>query len=953
MRKYFTLLISAMVSVLAIAQGVEPTRGSAQATLEPHELFMTAVVGDTAIAYLTLTNTGTVTISPLWSFSSDYGFLWCDGYNGDIPPAPGDNVRQIPVTYTPTLAGTHTGHLSMYLDGEFYDVYMTGEAIEPAQQVTATPVITVEEHIPNIDDYDEYTYENYYYDSYVTITATGDGDVCLYVNGRAVANPYDIYCSDEPQYVYVTATAQEEGKLISETAELDYLVPSWNQLDMVSPVPEIVADYVDEGVLVTGVGTGEVTLYMEGAQVENPFLVPFSDQDQYYTFMAVNQEEGKLPSMMVSYAVSVPGIVEPYDPYQPNATLTYIVTGENEAAVSGASWSLTDAAIPETVEINGKQYTVTAIHDYAFYCNRDITSVSIPATVVSIGGNAFTGAENLVSITVAADNPVLDSRNNCNAIIETATNTLIVGCQATIIPETVTTIGKEAFEFQENLTAITIPNSVTLIKERAFVRTGLRQLTIPGSVTTIESSAFDSCSQLTSLNMEEGVERIGGRVFFQCTKLPGVTIPSSVTSIGSSVFLYCYAISEMSVESGNTVYDSRNGCNAIIETATNTLVVGCQSTQIPATVTAIGEHAFSSCINLTSIEIPSSVTSIGEYAFSGCSNLQSFVIPNSVKEIGMSAFNSCKKLEELVIPNSVTSMGIGVFSFCEGLTSLTIGSGLDTIPSSTFANCKSLTQVEIPNTVRTIGPLVFSRCTGLQHVSIPASVTSIGNYVFDDCENLESIVVDSDNPIYDSRDNCNALIKTSSQTLIRGCRTTKIPEGVRVIDVYAFDNTKGLTTVKIPNSVRVISSRAFAYCYDLADVEIGSGLLYIEDWAFLNCKALANVTCWAATPPTIQKDDVFDCFENYETAVLHVPQESLSAYQADDEWGKFTHITSFIGGGPGDLNGDGALDVDDVIGLIGMLLDGGQLPAYADLNGDGVPDIDDVTLLISMLLNGH
>jgi len=924
MKKLFTLFIAAMACICAIAQNVDPARGAAQATLEPQELYMTATVGDTVTAYLTLTNTGTVTISPLWALTSSPGYIWTEGYNGDIPPAPGDNVRLIPVTYIPEAAGTHTAHLSMYLDGDFYYVDITGVAVESTEpQVTATPVITVEEHIT---DYDPNVYPYTDDGSYVTFTATGNGDVRLYVNGYSVENPYRAYCWYEPQYCYITATAQEEGKLISETATLDYIVPAWNHIEPLqpSPLPVFMVEELDDYVIVTVEASGTLSLYLDGVEVQSPYYIPRTEVDQNYEFIAINTEEGMAPTE-ASFVVTVAAIVSE----EQSSGIIYTITSDGEVSVSGVLDDVDVVNIPETVEISGVQYTVTGIMDYAFYCNGNITSINIPSTVVTIGGAAFNGTENLTSITIAQGNPVFDSRSGCNAIIETATNTLLVGCKGTVIPGTVTTIGEESFYHQKSLTAIEIPNSVTAIKECAFDGTGLTTVTLPNSVTEIGDYAFAYCNSLTSIDLGQGVRTIGIWAFRECSKLAGITIPASVTSIGSSVFSGCYSMNEMSVDEGNTVYDSRNGCNAIIQTATRTLVFGCMATQIPSTVTAIGERAFQSCTGLTAIVIPSPVKEIGNYAFDGCKNLQSVVIPNSVTTIGSCAFQYCDKLANLVLGNKI-----------------------ETINSSAFAQCNALTEVVLPNSVKTIGIHAFYHCKGLQRVVISSSVTSIGTQAFYWCESLESIEVASDNSVYDSRNNCNAVIRTSTNTLIQGCRTTVIPEDVLFIGENSFCYAK-LASIKIPNSVKSIASSAFEYCYDLAEVEIGSGVAWIGSQAFRRCDALRQVTCHAVTPPTIEKDNTFDCFENYETAVLRVPQTSLDSYKADAEWAKFVHITPFIGAGPGDLNGDGALDVDDVISIISMLVEGGQAPAYADLNGDGVTDIDDVSVIISMMLNGH
>lgn len=229
--------------------------------------------------------------------------------------------------------------------------------------------------------------------------------------------------------------------------------------------------------------------------------------------------------------------------------------------------------------LNNDEVEVASLTDHA-----GLTSITIPSSVThdgttyrvtSIGNRAFEDCTGLTSIVVEGGNTVYDSRSNCNAIIETSTNTLIQGCKTTIIP-----------------------NSVTSIEESAFSGcTGLASITIPNSVTSIGYFAFDGCTGLTS-----------------------VTIPNSVTSIGYRAFSNCSGLMSIVVD-GNKVYDSRNNCNAIIETSTNTLIQGCKTTIIPNSVTSIGDDAFEGCTGLTSITIPNSVTSIGYGAFSGCTDL--------------------------------------------------------------------------------------------------------------------------------------------------------------------------------------------------------------------------------------------------------------------------------------------------------------------------------------------
>lgn len=195
----------------------------------------------------------------------------------------------------------------------------------------------------------------------------------------------------------------------------------------------------------------------------------------------------------------------------------------------------------------------------------------------------------------------------------------------------VTTIGKRAFLYCSDLISIEMPNSVTTIKNCAFAACShLASIAFPNGVTTIESEAFDCCSHLVS-----------------------IVIPSSVTAIGEFVFAGCNGLVSVSVDEGNKVYDSRDNCNAIIETKSNSLISGCRKTVIPGSVTSIGIGAFADCIGLASIGIPSSVTAIGEWAFDGCSGLTSIAIPCNVTAIGCGAFGECHGLVSICSHNSI------------------------------------------------------------------------------------------------------------------------------------------------------------------------------------------------------------------------------------------------------------------------------------------------------------
>ena len=213
-----------------------------------------------------------------------------------------------------------------------------------------------------------------------------------------------------------------------------------------------------------------------------------------------------------------------------------------------------------------------------------------------------------------------------------------------------------------------------------------------------------------------------------------------------------------------------------------------------------------------------SVTSIGSSAFQ-YQNVISIMIPNSVTSIGNFAFSSCSDLTSISIPNSVKSIGNYAFSSSSGLTS-----------------------ISIPNSVKSIGEYAFYGCRGLTSISIPNSVTSIGRGAFDDCISLISIKVESGNAIYDSRNNCNAIIRTSNNELITGCKNTVIPNSVTSIGNSAFSRCSGLTFISIPNSVTSIGNYAFYYCSGLTSISIPNSVTSISDYAFYCCSGLTSIS---------------------------------------------------------------------------------------------------------------
>ena len=326
--------------------------------------------------------------------------------------------------------------------------------------------------------------------------------------------------------------------------------------------------------------------------------------------------------------------------------------------------------------------------------------------------------------------------------------------QSVVIPESITYLGLtmpvtsidwSAFEDCDSLISVTIPSSVIEIGPEAFDGTALynnpdnwqngalwidsclieaseyipNKYTISDNVRLIAGKAFTWCTSLTLVTIPNSVKSIGDYAFEDCESLTSITIPNSVTYIKEGTFRGCFSLQSITVDAGNTHYDSRNNSNAIIETATNTLIAGCKTTTIPNSVTSIGDYAFYGCDAWKWITITNSVTSIGYRAFEDTE----FYDDPSNWENGALYINDCLIKADTNI--------VGNYNIKEN-TRL--------IAEYAFGDCYKLTSVTIPNSVTSIGYGAFSHCTSLTSVTIPKSVTHIGDYAFDCCSSLETIV---------------------------------------------------------------------------------------------------------------------------------------------------------------------------------------------------------------------
>lgn len=619
---------------------------------------------------------------------------------------------------------------------------------------------------------------------------------------------------------------------------------------------------------------------------------------------------------------------------------------------------LTSVVIPSSVQtIRSNSFVRTGL-----------TSLEIPSSVILIEDYAFGYNANLEQIIVDNANAVYDSRNNCNAIIKTNTNKLMVGCKNTIIPNTIVTIDTRAFIGCANLISIDIPNSVTAIKAMAFYEcSSLTSIEIPYAVTTVGDNAFSYCTGLThvswnAVNVTNCIDP-----FRYSSNLTEIVFGDNVISIPGYVVCQCYSL--------------------------NSVVIG-------NAVTTIGEGAFSDCSGLTTIVIPNNVATIGSTAFQNCTGMTSMtVLATTPPTIQAYTFRNVSKTIPVYVPhgsaddynnasywseftniqenpniafadNNVKALcvanwdtnGDGELSYEEaaavtdlgevfrgsgsGITSfdeLQYFTGLTYIQSYAFRSSLVLESVVLPSTITEIRTEAFCDCRSLLSITIPAAVNNIGRLALS-CDNMETIIVEEGNTVYDSRDNCNAVIITSSNQLLQGCKNTVIPNTVVSLGGDAFsystiesiiipasitsisygtfygcDNLSEITvseyntvydsrnncnaiietdtnkliagskTTVIPNTVTTIGEYAFMYRYRTGpyNITIPESVTSIEGYAFYGGFGIESITVLAEVPPTLGEE----AFNGVPKDIpVNVPCGTRSAYLAADGWSEFTNI---------------------------------------------------------------
>ena len=596
-----------------------------------------------------------------------------------------------------------------------------------------------------------------------------------------------------------------------------------------------------------------------------------------------------------------------------NATATFTCTNDSEHVNTLTATVTDEVTTPATCTTDGeKDYTATVTFNNQTY--TDVKTVTVEKTGHSISGNSCVycgqpASEGLAMVLISEGEYTVSGIGTCTdteILIPTTYNGLpVVSVEASaflnntaitsvVLPDSITSIGENAFNGCESLTSVTFGKNsqVSSIGPGAFNYCySLESITIPESVTNIGSDAFIYCYGLRSVTFGENSQltSIGEGAFNWCESLESITIPASVTSIGEWAFVECYRLvevwnlSKLNITAGSEdngyvgyyakrvetepsesyVYTDENGYVIYYDGKVKALInyIGNETKlTIPAGITEINGYAFSYCESLKSITVPDSVTSIGDGAFNWCESLESITIPDGVKSIGNHAFAGCSALESITIPDSVLNIGDSAFEGCTALESITIPDSVLSIGYSAFEECTALKSITIPDSVLSIGYSAFEECTALKSITIPGSVLSIGQRTFAGCSGLESaIIADGVTSIGDDTFlNCTNLVNVSlpdSLTSIGsdtfyGCTNLQTYDDGTASYLGNSENhylvlvsviSKEITSFTIDDKTKFIWNGAFNGCRSLERVDIPDSILGIGHHAFQDCNSLTAI----------------------------------------------------------------------------------------------------------------
>jgi len=505
--------------------------------------------------------------------------------------------------------------------------------------------------------------------------------------------------------------------------------------------------------------------------------------------------------------------------------LTSVELSENLTTIeSGAFQScvaLKNIEIPDSV---------TTIGDNSFKDCTELETVTIGKGCTSVTASAFTADFNLVKFDVSEDN---ENYTSVDGVLYNKEKTAVVCYPKSlsgeyVIPDTVTSIEKAAFENCNKLTKITIGSGVETVNPYAFNQCNLLATVVFKDSDTANKKicerAFYYCGSLTEVDFGNAVTSIGDYAFTVCSKIKSLEFPDSLTSIGQ------FAFSPYTDRTGGTYKESN-----------------LESVKFGTGLKTIGNYAFYDDRKIVKLEFTGDkLTSIGSYAFYDDFALEELSLSGNNATIGDYAFYNCSKLKTLNLKSGIKSIGSYAFRDCTVLDDIKLCSELETIGAYAFYNCGNLQSIEIPDNVTKIDNNTFENCSSLKSVSIGKSCTTISATAFNNATKLEKITVSTDNEKYSSVD--GALLNKEKTSIILYPKSKSgefvIPDTVTSIADRAFSSCSNLTKITIGANVESVGAYAFSSCSALTDVVFKNSTIkkkVIGLYAFYNCQALSNV----------------------------------------------------------------------------------------------------------------
>ena len=502
------------------------------------------------------------------------------------------------------------------------------------------------------------------------------------------------------------------------------------------------------------------------------------------------------------------------------------------AYVQAAIMTESEICLAENVAFEGAQYLLYKIADNAFAGNGSITLVTVPATVETIGSNAFDGVTYPIIKIKATTPPVLASKlPMLSAIVPPAS---VKAYKAANYWKEMTIIGEGKNDI-EVTTSATVDLTEAIMTQAKITPASVTSIKVHGPLTNDDiinalNTNMRSCYAIDLSDAE--IEALPDGAFNGKIGLLEITLPAGLKAIGNNAFNGCFALrNEVTIPAG-------------VETIGSYAFAGCKNAKfnpaLPETLTAIGDYAFQNCANLYAVTLPTGLQTIGDHAFEA-SNVQEAVLPAGLKTIGAYAFRKCSNITRVTLPDGLTTLGEGAFQQCEALVTADLMNPMDitSIPRYAFDGCSGLRNVYLPFFIEAVGDYAFRDCASLRQIQFVAPTKTIGAYAFSGCRSLKSL----------------DLFKCENFTTIGS---------------YAFSGCTSLKSLNLPKSLETIGA-----------------------YAFSGCQAISVISSPSLVPPTIASESAINGIDK-DVCVLTMPKSVYLDYFRAPYWGQFVEYTASV-----------------------------------------------------------